>query len=72
MVTTDPQPVMMEANNVPTTWLVKLRVTQRNGASSTIDAALVSGDELSSTWQATLTGVPINDFVIVQARATGL
>ncbi len=72
LVTTDPQPVMMEANNVPTTWLVKLRVTQRNGASSTIDAALVSGDETSSVWQATLTGIPLNDFVVVQARATGL
>jgi hypothetical protein len=72
MVTTDLQPVMMQANNVPTTWLVKLRVTQRNGTSSTMDAALVSGDETSSIWQATLTGVPLNDFVVVQARATGL
>ena len=72
LVTTDPQPVVIQASNVPLAWPVTLRVTQRNGVSSTINATLVNGDEQSSTWQATLTGIPLNDFVVVQVRASEL
>lgn len=74
LVTTDPQPVVLQAYNVPTDlpgrWLVKLRVTQRNGTSTMINADYQTGDVLSSTWLASLTGVPLNDFVAVQARAS--
>jgi hypothetical protein len=70
LVTADPQLVQIEAANVPTSWLVKLRVIQRNGSAETLTATLVSGDDQASIWQVTLTGIPANDFVAVQARAS--
>ena len=70
LVTTDPQPVELETNNVPTNWVVTLRVVRRNGSSETKTAEWVSDDGTFSIWATELSGIPLNEFVAVQARAS--
>ncbi len=59
--------LVFELANIPTTWVVKTRVTPMIGDSTTVTASYVSGDELLSTWQATL---PMSSGVAaIQVRA---
>ena len=47
--------LVIQAENVPLTWHVRVRVAPINGSTATtVDATYVSGDETLSTWQADL------------------
>lgn len=59
--------IRMEARNVPTDWLVNVRVVRKIGTDEIIAAALKSGDEALSYWEATAT---LSDgFSAIQVRA---
>lgn len=67
----DPGPVTatvtLEATNMPTNWNVVVRIVPTHGQDSTVNAALVSGDETASVWEAQVT-IP-SGFAVLQARA---
>ncbi len=61
--------VVVEALNMPLTWTVTVRVNPRSGTEYSVPATLVGGDEVMSTWTASLSALPSNNFVVIQARA---
>lgn len=61
-------PVTLQTSNVPTTWVVALRLVRKSGADYVVNATRVSGDSLAATWTATLQPLPASDFVAIQAR----
>jgi hypothetical protein len=61
--------VEIRATNVPTSWTVQLRATSASGADYIVGATLVSGDDVSSMWSATLQPLPEGSYVAVQAHA---
>lgn len=60
-------PVRIAAQNMPTDWVVVLRVTPRNGQDFTANATLVSGNQTSSVWEAQI-NAPVG-FSALQVRA---
>jgi hypothetical protein len=58
----------IEAFNMPTNWIVKIRVVPLTGTDATpVQATFVSGDQTHSFWQATVS--LSNGFSAVQVRA---
>jgi hypothetical protein len=66
---TVPRTIVIQADNVPLTWKVGVRVCPTNCTASTwVDATYVSGDESSSIWQADLT---LSEwYTVIQVRAS--
>ncbi len=66
-----PVTLVLEAENVPLDWEVKVRVVPKHGANfdMTYPATYVSGDESFSTWEAQIPALPFG-FSAIQARAS--
>jgi hypothetical protein len=61
--------LLIEAKNVPQTWIVSAIVTPKAGEKLTVPATFVSGDLELSTWQASLTIASGFTAIQVQAKA---
>lgn len=64
---TSPVVVRLQATNVPTDWIVKVRMIPKSGTETVVAATRVSGDAASSVWEASLT-LP-HGIVAIEARA---
>lgn len=62
-----PITVRIQANNVPITWTMQVRVIPTSGADTVVAATRVSGDETASIWEATITLT--HGIAALQARA---
>ncbi|MFH1279224.1 MAG: hypothetical protein ABIK65_12695 [Candidatus Eisenbacteria bacterium] len=64
-----PVDVVVNATNVPIASTVKVRLIPKSGIDLNVVASYTSGDDLASTWTATLDSLPRSGFAAVQARA---
>ncbi len=62
--------VVVEANNVPLDWNINLRMVRGSGRDTTVTAQQIGGNEVTSTWSATLSSLVPFGFVSLQAHAT--
>jgi hypothetical protein len=53
IATTATTTIRIQANNVPVNWLVYVRIIPKTGADSYVQALKISGDAVSSVWEAT-------------------
>jgi len=64
-----PVDVILSATNVPILSTVNVRLIPKSGPDLNVVASFTSGDDLASTWTATVDSLPRSGFAAVQARA---